>query len=66
MTSLSLAERAREASYPVGAAVVALALWEVGVRLFKVPRFILPPPTSIVTEGLSRASSITPHFWITS
>lgn len=66
MTAASLAERAREASYPVGAALVALAVWEAGVRLFKVPRFILPLPTSIVTEGLNRSASITPHFWITS
>jgi len=66
MMAPTLAERARELSYPVGAAVVALALWETGVRLFKVPRFILPPPTSIATEGLSHSASITPHFWITS
>jgi len=46
--------------------VVGLALWEAGVRLFRVPRFVLPPPTSIVVEGLNRSASIiTPHFWVT-
>ncbi len=63
--SLKLAERMRAASYPLGAMLVTLALWEAGVRLFRVPRFILPPPTNIVTEGLHHSASITPHFWIT-
>lgn len=65
MIRLSVAERLRQASYPVGAAIIALLLWEAGVRLFQVPRYILPPPTSIVTEGIKHASYIKPHFGIT-
>lgn len=60
-----LAERMGQAAYPVGAAVVALVLWELGVRLFRVPRFVLPPPTSVVAEGLRGWDSIRPHFGIT-
>jgi NitT/TauT family transport system permease protein len=63
--SLKLTEQMRAARYPLGAMLVALAIWETGVRLFRVPRFILPPPTTIVTEGLHYSASITPHFWIT-
>jgi NitT/TauT family transport system permease protein len=65
MTATPLSERLREASYPIGATVVALALWEAGVRLFRVPRFILPPPSSVATEGLRGWPLITPHFGIT-
>ncbi len=35
MTATPFSERLRQASYPVGAAVVVLALWEAGVRLFR-------------------------------
>ncbi len=61
----TLGERLGQASYPVGAGLAALLIWEAGVRLFRVPRFILPPPTSIIAEGLNHRDLITPHFWVT-
>lgn len=58
-------ERLRQLSYPVGATLVMLLIWEAGVRLLHVPRFILPPPSAVVVQGLSRSASIAPHFGIT-
>lgn len=58
-------ERLRELGYPVGATLAMLLIWEAGVRLFHVPRYVLPAPSSVVVQGISRAASIGPHFGIT-
>ena len=51
--------------YPIATALVVLVLWEVSVRLFQVPHYILPPPSAIAREGITRFSFITPHYGIT-
>jgi NitT/TauT family transport system permease protein len=65
MTMALRSERLRQLSYPVGATLAMLLLWEAGVRLLQVPRFILPPPSSVVVQGIIRWASIRPHFGIT-
>jgi NitT/TauT family transport system permease protein len=52
-------------SYPVGAALFALAVWEAVVFSFHVPHYILPAPFAIVREGIKGSSWIAPHYWIT-
>ena len=51
--------------YPVGTALVVLVLWEGLVRLLQVPHYILPPPSEIVHEGITKFSFIAPHYGIT-
>jgi NitT/TauT family transport system permease protein len=46
---------------------VFLAVWEAGVRLFEIPMFILPTPTSVFTalyRGIASALYVD-HIWIT-
>jgi len=61
----SLSQRLRQLSYPLGAALAALVIWEVGTRLFQVPLYLLPPPSRVVVEGLSRSEQIGQHFGVT-
>lgn len=65
MTARGLAERLKEAGYPLGTAVAGVALWELAVRLLRVPRYVLPPPSAVVVQGISRWASMAPHFGIT-
>ena len=58
-------EQLNRYGYPVGAAFLALALWQGIVTIFQVPRYILPAPLAIVQEGIKGASYIAPHFWVT-
>lgn len=51
--------------YPVGTTVCVLVLWEVLVRTLQVPRYVLPPPSLIVAEGIRGFSAMLPHYWIT-
>jgi len=60
-----VSERLRDAAYPIGAAVATLVLWEIAVRAFNVPRYILPPPSRVISEGTAHWSSMIPHFWVT-
>ena len=45
--------------------LLILSIWEISVRLFAVPRFILPPPSGILIVALIRAPLIFPHALIT-
>jgi NitT/TauT family transport system permease protein len=63
--SQQLWEQVKVYSYPVGAALVVLALWESAVIAFGVPHYILPAPTAIVQEGIRGISWIAPHYWVT-
>lgn len=58
-------DRLKQASYPVGAMLVALGVWETAVRVFAVPRYILPPPSSVISQGILRAAWIGKDFGIT-
>ena len=50
----------------VGGIVVAVFLgWELGVAAFRVPPFILPPPSQIVRHLISARGLLLEHTWIT-
>lgn len=51
---------------PVLAFLAVLLIWEVGVRVFSVPSFLLPAPSRIVTAGLAVEPAIwANHIWAT-
>src|SRR6516164_11187003 len=45
--------------------VATLAVWEVLIRIFHVPGFILPAPSAIVLEAVTRYQLYLYHSWIT-
>ena len=65
MNRRALAERFRQWSTPLASALVFFLLWEAGVRLFEVPRYILPPPSRVLTEWIKNTEYIRPHFGVT-
>ena len=46
----------------LGLFVVLLGLWEAAVRLFQVPRYILPPPSRILAEAVLGFQGYLPHI----
>src|SRR5437867_7776047 len=68
VTSPSLAEGpALGAEYlmPAAALVALLVLWEVAVRLFNVPTFVLPAPSLIVGAAWEHRVHLPGHTWAT-
>ncbi|MDX2004394.1 MAG: ABC transporter permease [Meiothermus sp.] len=57
--------RTRDTLTAVAATVGLFVLWEVGVRLFSVPTFILPPPTQAVQSLLPVWGVVMGHAWQT-
>ncbi len=51
--------------YPALTMVSILVLWEVLTALFKVPEFILPPPSSIIEEAASAIDLYLDHTYFT-
>lgn len=45
--------------------VVVLGAWEVGVSGFRVPSFILPPPSQIIQHLVSARALLLEHTWVT-
>jgi NitT/TauT family transport system permease protein len=45
--------------------VVVLGAWEVGVASFRVPPFILPPPSQIIQHLVSARALLLEHTWVT-
>jgi len=46
----------------IAAFVLALVLWECVVRLFRVPVFILPPPSLVFQTAYLNAANLVPHI----
>ncbi|MCK5007222.1 MAG: ABC transporter permease [Spirochaetales bacterium] len=49
----------------VAVAVVVIGGWEIAVRLFKVPEFVFPTPSAIITALITSMPTVYPHFFIT-
>ena len=58
--------RARVASvlYPVLVVIAALVLWEAGTRIFKVPAYLLPPPSQIAAVTHEKLPLLLRHGWV--
>jgi NitT/TauT family transport system permease protein len=50
---------------PLAGIVVFLALWEIGVRLFKVPAYLLPPPSAVAAMFAREFPKLLYHGWVT-
>lgn len=50
---------------PLGVFLSLLAIWELGVKLFKVPLYILPAPSGIIRALISESSALFYHGGIT-
>jgi NitT/TauT family transport system permease protein len=62
-----MGERTKSILYPAIAFVVLVALWELAIRVFKVPNFVLPTPGSVL-DALKRGyidGLFWPHFFFT-
>jgi NitT/TauT family transport system permease protein len=49
----------------VGGLVIAFVIWEGGVRIFRVPKFILPAPSAVFDEAYSKANILAYHAGLT-
>ncbi len=49
----------------VAVALIVIGGWELGVRLFKVPEFVFPTPSAIVSALVQSIPTIYDHFFIT-
>ena len=45
--------------------IVLFVVWEIGVRVFKVPTYLLPPPTLVWEEFADRWRHVLNHTWVT-
>jgi NitT/TauT family transport system permease protein len=50
---------------PVAGVLVFLAVWQIGVMIYKVPAYLLPPPTDIAHTFVSEFPRLLRHGWIT-
>ncbi|MBW1999363.1 MAG: ABC transporter permease [Deltaproteobacteria bacterium] len=55
----------KEYSWAVIITLILLVLWEGGVRVFDVPDFLLPPPSTIIVTLFDVYHLILPHVWVT-
>jgi NitT/TauT family transport system permease protein len=54
-----------ESAVPGATLLGALAAWEVAIRVFRVPNFIMPAPSAIVGEGWEWRYRFVGHTWVT-
>lgn len=52
-------------AYPLAALLGFVILWELSVRFFEIPSYLLPLPVNIVKEIFSEAGLLLEHGWIT-
>jgi len=58
-------DRVSAVVYPVATLAAAILLWEVGVRAFKVPPFLAPPPSMLVGTFVEHSNLILYNTWRT-
>jgi NitT/TauT family transport system permease protein len=50
---------------PLAGILVFLAVWEVGVLVFKVPAYLMPPPSAVAQVIVQDFSKLVYHGWVT-
>ena len=52
-------------AYPIAVVLGTLVVWEVATRVFAVPAFLLPPPSTIGVSLVANAPLLLAHGWVT-
>ncbi|MEO7404384.1 MAG: ABC transporter permease [Burkholderiales bacterium] len=50
---------------PLGGTLLFILLWELGVRIFKAPMYLLPPPSTIFQVFIDEFPKLLYHGWVT-
>lgn len=50
---------------PLGGTLLFIVLWELGVRIFKAPMYLLPPPSTIFHVFIDEFPKLLYHGWVT-
>jgi NitT/TauT family transport system permease protein len=50
---------------PLAGVFVFLAIWQIGVMVYKVPAYLLPPPTDVAQTFVSEFPRLLRHGWVT-
>jgi NitT/TauT family transport system permease protein len=50
---------------PLAGVFVFLAIWQIGVMVYKVPPYLLPPPTDVTQTFVSEFPRLLRHGWVT-
>lgn len=58
-------DRISAVAYPVATMVAVIVLWEVGVRVFRVPSFLAPPPSVVISTIIQHGPLILKNTWVT-
>ena len=56
---------AADSLVPAATVVGVLAAWEIVTRVFHIPRFVMPPPSAILSEGWAWRYHFVAHTWVT-
>ena len=51
--------------FPLAGILVFLAVWEAGVRLLKVPAYLMPPPSKVFLMFVDEYQKLAYHGWVT-
>ena len=50
---------------PTALGIAVLLMWEIGVRVFRVPDYVLPRPTAVLVYCARNFADFLGHFWVT-
>lgn len=51
--------------FGIGSAIAMIALWELAVRILRIPEYLLPAPTTIFSELMTRLPRVLENAWYT-
>ena len=61
----SFSEIMRKKALPYISIIILLVIWEIAVKVFELPSYLLPPPSEIARVMVERVQDLLKHSWIT-
>jgi len=61
----SFFEIVRRKALPYISILILLVIWEIAVKVFDLPSYLLPPPSEIARVMVERAQDLLEHSWVT-